>query len=203
MEESRKRLFISRRTSAWEREKLIKLALENECNTLVFSLNDRFFKTKNARYIKLINRYSLHVEAGGRNINLLLPPKLYYSDRELFRMEQGKRKKKPHFCATNPKAAVIISDNAKVYIERTIQKVTTQRIFHILPDEGQENTWCACPACRAFRPAEQYIIAANIFADELLKFDPNALLAYNDFDPEPEAARVLPRKNMFNSYKNT
>ena len=198
MEESKKRLFISRRTGAREREKLIKLALENECNTLVFSLNDKFFKTKNAKYIKLINRYDLNIEAGGRDLPMLLPRRLFFANRELFRMEHGRRKMKHHFCPTNPGTTALISSNAKILIERTIQKVTTPRIYHLLPDEGYENTWCACPACRAFRPAEQYIIAANTFADELVKFDPYARLAYNDFDPEPEAARVMPRKNMFN-----
>jgi len=203
MDDDRKRLFISKRTGSREREKLIKLALENECNTLVFSLSDRFFKTKNAKYIKLISRYDLHVEAGGREFSLLLPPKLFFFHRGLFRMEHGRRKMRHHFCPTNPETTALICENAKVLIDRTIHKVTTPRIYHMLPDEGHESTWCACPACRAFRPAEQYIIAANTFADELVKFDPYAELAYIDFDPEPDAARVRPRKNMLNCYKTT
>jgi len=198
MEESRKRLFISRKTNNRERERLIKLALENGCNTLIFSLNDKFFKTRKAKYIKLISDYELNVEAGGRDFPLLMPKKLFFSNRELFRMEHGKRKKSPHFCATNPMTTAVISGRAKFFLEYTVKKVTVPRVFHLLPDEKYENTWCACPACRAFRPAEQYIIAANTFADEIFKIDPDARLAFNDYDPEPAAARVMPRKNMFN-----
>ncbi|MCL2809243.1 MAG: DUF4838 domain-containing protein [Treponema sp.] len=192
----RKRLFISKKTSAGEREKLIKLAVENECNTVVFSLNDNFFSTKNSKYIKLIKNYSLNVEAGGHDLPLLLPIKHFFFNRELFRMEQGRRKAAHHFCPTNPKTIEIISENAKKLLAFTMQKVTTQRIFHLLPEEGYENTWCACPACRAFRPAEQYLIAVNTVADILSKLDPNALLTYVDFDSEPDAARVKPRKNL-------
>ncbi|MCL2721895.1 MAG: DUF4838 domain-containing protein [Treponema sp.] len=196
MEKNRKRLFISKKTSASEREKLIKLAVENECNTVVFSLNDKFFNTRNSKYIKLIKNYSLNVEAGGRDLPLLLPIKHFLFNRELFRMEQGRRKAAHHFCPTNPKTIAIISENAKKLLAHAMLKVTTQRIFHLLPEEGYENTWCACPACRAFRPAEQYLIAVNTVADILTKLDPNALLTYVDFDSEPDAARVKPRKNL-------
>jgi len=65
----------------------------------------------------------------------------------------------------------------------------------LLPDEGHETTWCQCPACRAFRPAEQYLIAVNTAADVLAKMDPQARLYYVDFDTEPEAARVKTRAN--------
>jgi len=196
MEETRKRLFISRKTRSKEREKLIKLAVENECNTLVFSLNDNFFKDKNSKYIKLIKNHNLNVEAGGRDFPLLLPGKLFFFNRDMFRMEQGKRKKSHHFCPTNPKTIAVISENSRELFGIAIKKVTTPRILHLLPDEGFETKWCACPACRAFRPSEQYIIAVNTAADELKKLDPNAMLVYIDFDLEPDAARVMPRKNM-------
>jgi len=197
-EEERKRLFISRKAGAGEREKMIKLAVENQCNTLVFSLDDKFFRLRKAKYFKLIEDYDLHVEAGGRDLSILLPKRLFFKHRDLFRMEQGRRKPAHHFCPTNPKTTDVISENAQILFARALQKVTSPRIFHLLPDEGHENTWCACPACRAFRPAEQYIIAVNTAADVLLKLDPDAKMAYNDFDPEPDAARVKPRVNMFN-----
>ena len=194
---NRKRLFISRRTGAGEREKIIKLAVENECDTLVFSLNDSFFNERKAKYFNLIEQYSLHVEAGGRDLPLLLPRRLFFKQRDLFRLEQGRRKMFYHFCPTNPKTTAIISENAQVLLSNALQKVTFPRIFHLLPDEGHEKTWCACPACRAFRPAEQYLIAVNTAADALLKLDPDAMIAYIDFDTEPEAEGISPRKNMF------
>ena len=193
----RKRLFINKKTGAGEREKIIKLAVENECNTLVFSLNDTFFKSGKEKYTKLINDYSLNVEAGGRDLPLLLPRRLFFKQRDLFRMEQGMRKLSHHFCPTNPKTTAVISENAHTLLSSVLKKVTVPRIFHVLPDEGHEKTWCACPACRAFRPAEQYLIAVNTAADILLKLDPDAKIAYIDFDTEPEADGIKPRKNMF------
>jgi hypothetical protein len=204
MEKKRKRLFISKKTSAGEREKLIKLAVGNECNTIVFSLDDPFFTTRNRkqRYIKLIKSYPIHIEAGGHDLHLLMPKNLFMFNRDLFRMEQGKRIKKHHFCPTNPKTISIIADRANALFARAFMEVTTPRIFHLLPEKDHENTWCQCPACRAFRPAEQYMIAVNAAADVLAKFDPEAKIIYNDFDPEPEAARVKPRGNTISLPKN-
>jgi hypothetical protein len=172
------------------------MAVENECNILVFSLDDIFFKSKKLKYTKLIKHYALNVEAGGRDLPLLLPRRLFFFNRSLFRMEQGKRKKDHHFCPTNPKTTAIIAERAYNLFSRAINTVTVPRVFHLLPEEGYESTWCQCPACRAFRPAEQYLIAVNVTADVLAKFDPEAKLMYVDFDTEPEAARIKPRGNL-------
>jgi len=193
----RKRLFINRRSSGREREKLIYLALENECNTVVFSFVDNYFKTKDAKYIKLIKNHGMNIEAGGRDFSPLLPRKLFFFNGGMFRLEQGIRKLSHHFCPTNPKTILMISQNAHEIFSKIIQEVTSPRIFHILPDEGFENKWCACPACRAFRPCEQYMIAANTVADTLAKFDSEAKLGYIDFNSEPDAAGINPRNNMF------
>jgi len=187
MEETRKRLFISRRTNDREREKLIKLALENGCNTLVFALNDRFFKRKSFRYSKLISGYDLNVEAGGRDFPLLLPRRLFFGNRGLFRMEQGKRRIKHHFCPTNPHTTAIVSGNAKILFANALDKVTLPRVFHLLPDEGHDNTWCACPACRAFTPAEQYLFAIKTAADALHLLDPEASII--NFDCEEKESK--------------
>ncbi|MDR2543485.1 MAG: hypothetical protein LBC80_08590 [Treponema sp.] len=196
MKQTRKRLFIDAEISPSERAKTIYLAVENGCNTLVFSFNDKFFSGGMKRYKKLINTYALNIEAGGRDLPLLLPKKLFLSNRELFRMEQGVRKKDHHFCPTNPQTTQIISENAHKWFERILEKTTSPRILHIYPEEHHENTWCACPACRAFSPAEQYLIAANTVADTLVKFDLDARLYYLDFDNEPDAEGISPRKNM-------
>jgi hypothetical protein len=193
---SGKRIFIEKDTNMTEREKLVKSAAENGCCTLVFSMNDRFFKTKNAAYCNLIKHYALNIEAGGQDLSLLLPRRLFLFHRNMFIMIQGKRKPNHHFCPTNPKTIAVISGRAKKIIERIMPKVTVPRIFHLLPDEGFENTWCACPACRAFRPAEQYLIAVNTVAAVLAKLDPDARLVYSDFDSESEADRIKPMWNM-------
>jgi len=194
-----KRLFIDLKTSPREREKIIFLAIGNGCNTLVFSLNDKFFtsKNRNHKYIKLINTHALRIEAGGSDFSLLLPKRLFAVDRELFRMDQGIRKPDHHFCATNPKTISIIMENTLKIFTGILNYVTPPRIFHLLPDKGHEETWCACPACRAFSPAEQYLIAVNSAADSLAKLDMNAKIAYIDFDTEPDAEGISPKKNVF------
>jgi len=201
MKQTRKRLFIDKKAGAKERQKIIKTAVENNYDTLVFSLDDKFFKSKsrNQKYIKLIKHHSFNIEAGGRDFSLLVPRRLFLLHRGLFRMEQGKRKAAHHFCPTNPKTTAIIGENASILFARTMREVTVPRIFHLLPDEGHENTWCACPACRAFSFSEQNIIAVSTAADALAKLDPEALIFYHDFGSDSSneggAARITPRKN--------
>ena len=198
MKATRNRLFIDEKSSVNEREKTIYLAVENGCNTLVFSLNDRFFKNenKNHKYVKLITNNAIFVEAGGHNFPLFLPESLFLFQSGLFRMEQGKRKSKHHFCPTNPKTISIVTENARKLFSRVMDIVTIPRIFHMLPDKGYEELWCACPACRAFSPAEQYLIAVNTAADVLAKLDNEARIMYIDFDREPDAEGISPRKNL-------
>jgi hypothetical protein len=198
MGQIRKRLFIDRKTGTKEREKLIKLAVENECNTLVFSLNDNIFKNRNPKYVKLIERYALNVEAGGCNLPLLLPKRLFLFHPDLFRMEQGRRKPWHHFCPTNPKTTAIISKQVRKLFTRALQVVTSPAIFHLFPEKGYEEIWCACPACRAFKPPEQYLIVVNTAADELAKMAIDAKIAYIDYDTAPDdSPRLTARKNAF------
>jgi hypothetical protein len=192
----RKRLFMDKKAGRKDRIETIKWAATNGYDTLVFPLAE-CYKGLNREFIKLIKRYELNIEAGGRGLSLLLPRNLFMFHRDLFRMEQGKRKKKFHFCPTNPKTTAIITENAQKLFARSLQVVTQRRIFHLWPDEGHENTWCACPACRAFSPAEQYVIAVNCAADALAKLDPNARLSFLDLGDEPDKAGIAPRKNMF------
>ena len=196
-----KRLFIDSKTSPREREKTIYLAVENGCNTLVFSLNDKFFtsRIRTNKYFKLINTHGLRIEAGGSDFSLLLPRRLFSVDRELFRMDQGIRKSDHHFCPTNPKTISIVMENTLKLFTNILDKVTTPRLFHLFPDKGYEETWCACPPCRAFSPAEQYLIAVNSAADALAKLDMDAKIAYIDFDTEPDAEGISPKKNVITS----
>jgi hypothetical protein len=203
MKQVRKRLFINRTMSARERVKLIKWATENEYNTLVFPLDDKFFRGGGGKYAKLAKYYGFYIEAGGHDLSLLLPRGLFLFNKSLFRMEQGKRKMNNHFCPTNPKTTVIIAKCAKKLFIRAMQKTTPDRIFHLLPDEDCENVWCQCPPCRAFRPIDQYLIAVNAAANVLAQIDPQAKLSYIDFDTEPEAARVKPKNNMIINEKST
>jgi hypothetical protein len=191
----RKRLFISAKMSAWERAKKIRWAVENEFNTLVLPLNDKFFRGGSGKYIKLAKHYAFYIEAGGEDLSVLLPRRLFLFNSSLFRMEQGQRKRSNHFFLFIPQTIALIAKQARKLFSRAMQRMTPDRIFHLMPDEGHQTTWCQCPPCRAFRPAEQYLIAVNTAADVLAKLDPQAKISYIDFDTEPEAARVSPRAN--------
>jgi len=197
MMKERKRLFIDKKTGAKERLNIVKLAVENGCDTLVFSLGDSLFKSgnRNLKYIKLAKQQSLFIEAGGCDFSLLLPRRLFMFHRDLFRMEEGRRKADHHFCPTNPKTTALIAERARVLFVRAMREMTVPRIFNLLPDKGNENSWCACPACRAFSPSEQNIIAVNTAADVLLKLDPDALIVYHDYGTGLEAEGIIARKN--------
>jgi hypothetical protein len=198
-----KRLFVDRKTSAKERLKIVNWAAENKYEALVFSLNDRFFgRRNNAEYVKLAKRCAFLIETGGRDFSLLLPRKLFLFHRDFFRMELGKRKPDHHFCPTNPAVTSRITERTHYLFSRVMTYMAVPRIFHLLPDEGQENTWCACPACRAFTPAEQNLIAVNTAADALATLDPDAKLSFFDYGTEPETADlqirgIKPRENTF------
>jgi len=192
----RKRLFVNVKSGRKDRIETIKWAATNDYDTLVFPLIE-CFKGLRSEYVKLIKRYSLNIEAGGCELSMMLPRNLFMFHKDLFRMEHGRRKKKHHFCPTNPKSTAVIAENAQKIFESSMQFVTQRRVFHLWPEEGHENTWCACPACRAFSPAEQYIIAVNTVADVLAKLDPNARLSYLDYGEEQGKTGILPRKNMY------
>lgn len=192
----RKRLFVDAKSGRKDRIETIKWAATNDYDTIVFPLIE-CFKGLRGEYVKLIKRYSLNIEAGGRELSMLLPRNLFTFHKDLFRMEHGKRKKKHHFCPTNPESTSVIMEQAQKIFACSLQAVTQRRVFHLWPEEGQENTWCACPACRAFSPAEQYLIAANTAADALAKLDPNALLSFFDYGEDMGKTGIVPRKNMF------
>jgi len=158
MNQVRNRLFIGRKAGTSERIKIIRWAAENGYNTLVFPLDDKIFKGGGGKDIKLVKHFAFFIEAGGRDLSLLLPRRLFLFNKDLFRMEQGKRKMNNHFCPTNPKTTAIIAKYAKKLFSRAMQKATPNRIFHLLPDEGCETLWCQCPPCRAFRPVDQYLL---------------------------------------------
>lgn len=196
----RKRVFINKKTGARQREEIVKWAAQHNYDTIVLPLNEKI--SAKSKYIKLAKKYELNIEAGGNELSSLLPRRLFLFNSGLFRMEQGRRKCRHHFCPTNPKTTAIVKEQAKKLFTRSMQLVTQPRVFHLLPDKllpGQrhESTWCACPACRAFSPAEQNIIAVNCAADALAELDPNARLSYMKFGETPVAAGVAPRKNMF------
>ena len=104
-------------------------------------------------------------------------------------MDSGVRTKQHHFCPTNPQTITRIKEHAAKLFSRAMPDMAAQEpqavhVFHLWPDHGHEETWCACPACRAFTPAEQNRIAVNTAADALAELDPEARLSYLELSGE-------------------
>ena len=135
-------------------------------------------------------QYCISIEAGGWDISSLVPRKYFFFHNDFFRMEQGKRKKAHQFCPTNPGAIALIGTEGGKLLRQADVKT-----FHLWPDKGEAATWCSCPTCRAFTPAEQNRIAVNAAADVLAVFNPDAAITY--FEKAGEGGSIRLRKNLF------
>lgn len=198
-----RRIVAGGKRSAKEWEWLIESAAQNGYEALVISLGEKSL-WKKINQGKGIFRIAEHchmvIEAGGWDFSLLLPRKKFFSHRDLFRMEHGRRTAKYHFCPTNPATTEIIKkESAKLF-----SRVTNAAVFHLWPDKGHEKEWCACPACRAFSPAEQNRIAINSAASVLARIAPQAQLCYLEIAEEAEeedtaipAGSITPAQNVF------
>jgi hypothetical protein len=217
----RRRLFISQNTPNAELELLIPWAAKNKYDALIFSFSEKSFWNKIRRgrgAAKTLEHYALILEAGGHDISLLLSRRLFFFQRDLFRMDSGRRVKDCHFCPTNPKTTRRVMNRAwELFSQAMLRMAAMPRmavpgtsacsspVFHLWPDAGHEKAWCACPACRAFSPAEQNRIAVNSAADALAACEPKAWLCYFEEPAEneagadelPAAPRIVPRGNTF------
>ena len=195
--QNRKRFFIKENVGAKERESAVAWAARNKYDAVVFPSSDRKFwaLAERGRTIYGIDKYALLPEASF-DISWLLPRRLFAFNRDLFRMEEGKRKGDIHFCPTNPETSARIKIEAKGLFSKT-GGMAEPKVFHLMPEA--KNSWCSCPACRAFSREEQYLISVNIAADTLAGLFPGALLSYQKLVTESEQpdGKITPRKNTF------
>jgi hypothetical protein len=167
-----------------KRADLLRWAIRNCFDAIVFPFNAPPEAAEEAK------SYGLEAEAGGWALSFLVPRKLFFFHRDLFRMEGGKRRKNIHFCPTNPDTIAVIQNEVK-----NISFIKKTAMLHLWPEKGRENTWCACPACRAFTMAEQYRIAANAAADALAGINPNAFVSI--YETNDEEGDIPLRPNIF------
>ncbi|MFP3043359.1 hypothetical protein LQZ19_16215 [Treponema primitia] len=191
----RKRFLLTRRKN---REAVLIWAARNCFDALVVPVR-KFRISKERSLFDLAAQYALDIELS-RELSSLVSRKLFFFKRELFRMEEGRRKKEGLFCITNPGVIALVQKNAVRLFSRT--GVT---IFHLWPDLTKETRWCSCPSCRAFSPEEQHRIAINAAADSLIKINPLARLSF--YEPRSETTEqndtaeqteyIAPRPNTF------
>jgi hypothetical protein len=197
--ERRRRLVVPSSAANKEIPLLGRWAARNRIDALVFSLRDRRFpglwgvpgfqRTARSRVVtELENNWGLVIERGGWDLSALVPRRLFFFKRELFRMEGGRRIQSHHFCPTNPEAIALLR---RLPLEKAAEGADRPpRIYHLWPDRGAEHLWCACPACRAFMPREQIRLAVNAAAAAAVEKDPLARISCRG--EEEEAAEKLP-----------
>jgi hypothetical protein len=176
------------------REALVQWAARNKYDVLCVSLKDllsRRFRRGWEGLQKIADEYAIALEAGGWELSLLVPRRLFFFHRDLFRMEEGRRKRQYNFCPTNPDAIGVIKSEGEKYF-RAGEGIS---VFHLWPDKGKETAWCSCPTCRAFTPEEQNRIAVNAAADVLAAVSPGGLISY--YEKPGEGGKIPMRPNLF------
>ncbi|MDR1787628.1 MAG: hypothetical protein LBR16_04175 [Treponema sp.] len=148
-------------------------------------------------------RRRLLIEEGGWELPYLLPRRLFLFHKDLFRMEDGRRRKDGCFCPTHPETLRRVRQEAGRCFQAAGGAIPDDAVFHVWPARSGSAVWCSCPTCRAFSPREQNRIACNAAADALLALNPKARLSYYE-EPdgeeviyEHETMRIAPRENLF------
>jgi hypothetical protein len=207
--DAKRRLFMDPEASPKSRKSRIIWAARNGIDVLVVSLRDKILNKGSPRegtggggfpplifthsrraLLNLIKSYALEIEGGGWDLSLLVPRRYFFLHRDLFRMDSGRRSADHHFCATNPDTIRIIRGEG----EKIFRANPGVEIFHLWPDRGHEKTWCSCPTCRAFTPAEQNRIAVNAAADALAAVNPRGRISFYE---EGEGGDIPLRPNLF------
>jgi len=140
---------------------------------------------------KSAGEYDIALEAGGRDLSSLVPRKYFPLHRDFFRMVEGRRVKAHHFCPTSP-GTIRLMETEGGRMFRAAQEI---KVFHLWPDKGAEATWCSCPTCRAFTPAEQNRIGVNTASDVLSVLNPEARITF--FENSDDGENIPLRKNLF------
>ncbi|MDR2741057.1 MAG: DUF4838 domain-containing protein [Treponema sp.] len=193
----KRRLVITGETPLKYREQAVLWAVRNRIDAVVLPLKDKVpllsgiagvVCRSREKLLRIVKDHALAIEAGGWELSLLVPRKIFSFHREVFRMEEGRRVKKYNFCSTNPDTIAIIKREA----ERRFRENPEVSVFHLWPDRKKELTWCSCPTCRAFTREEQNRIAINTAADVLAEIVPAGSISYYGNPDEPGSIASKP-----------
>ena len=138
--------------------------------------------------------YDIALEAGGRELSSLIPRSYYLFYKDIFRMDDGKRKKEHHFCPTNPEAIKLIKKTGAVLFRKAGTNGGNIDVFHLWPEKEAESLWCSCPSCRAFTHPEQNRIVVNAASDALSDVFPGAYITF--YEKPGEVCNVPLRKSL-------
>jgi hypothetical protein len=193
-----RRLVFDRR-SARKWEAWLHWAARSRIDALVLPLCLKPSARLYARIAAAAKKYGLAIEAGGRDLRLFVPRRLFLFHPALFRMTDGRRNKDANFCATSSETIAVLSKNAKkIFASRP-----STTVFHLWTDvpaleggaKSASSAWCACPSCRAFTPDEQNRIAVNAAAKVLAAVNPAAFISF--YEPSSDRNDIALRPNLF------
>ena len=188
---AQKTLCIKQIHNYIETRTLILWAAHHSIDEIILSLQPRCSEKEQKMLEKLCAEYHLEIARGGHELALLVPRKLFLLHRDLFRMDEGRRKKDYNFCASNHKTQAVIKQHAT----RWFNKYYGTKKYYFLPEGGfEQDSWCSCPACRAFSFEEQNMMAINSAADALATIDTEAYIYYARQDTETDTV-LQTRKN--------
>jgi hypothetical protein len=143
------------------------------------------------KLLELAEAYALSIEMGGWDLSRLLPRSYYKSDKDFFRLSDGKREQVHNFCPTNFDAQKVIKQEA----EKVFLAYPEISVYHFWPDRGYEDAWCSCSTCRAFTREEQNRIALDAVADVLRTIRPQARISC--FEDSNVKKDIALRANLF------
>jgi hypothetical protein len=199
-----RRLVITGATPLSRREDFLIWAVRNRIDALVLPFTEKpsFLAGLTGKYgrvrerlFNLAKQYALPVEIGGWELDRLAAGRRFFTKKDVFRMEGGKRVRDHNFCPTNPDTIALLKTGAG----RLFGEYPDTLIFHLWPGRNAEHLWCSCPSCRAFSREEQNRIAVNTAADVLVEINPDAKISYYENTEEygGNPNEVSPRPNMF------
>ncbi|MDR2398271.1 MAG: DUF4838 domain-containing protein [Spirochaetaceae bacterium] len=191
----RRRVLLERHYPASRWKSLLLWAVHNQIDTAVFSLyagrGMRGYPHFSKELGDLVEKYALTIERGGWDLSIFVPRRYFLFNREMFRMDSGKRDGKINFCPTSPEAINLIRRKA----EEIFRAYPETAVYHLWPDQGHERSWCSCPTCRAFTLEEQGRIAVSTAADVLAEINPRGRISF--YEPSPGRGDIAVRPNLF------
>jgi hypothetical protein len=199
-----RRLVITGASSLSRREDYLIWAVRSRIDALVLPFTEKppvlagltgKYNRIRENLLNLAKQYALSIEIGGWDLDILVPKRFFFTKKDIFRMEGGRRARDHNFCPTNPDTIALIKAEAL----RHFNKHPDTLIFHLWPARDAEHLWCSCPTCRAFSREEQNRIAVNTAADVLAEINPGAKISYyeNTGESGDNPNEVGPRPNMF------
>jgi len=127
-----------------------------------------------AEVVAAMDQRGIMLEAVGHGLPALLPRDLFDMRPELFRMQDGQRRRDGNFCTSHPDTLRTLADNALALVRLH----PTIRVLQLWADDVTGGSWCECERCRDLSAYEQAMRAINAVADAVADQRPDVLVSF-------------------------